>query len=140
MADLSLAVFMVVATLSEILMTLLLRPGVPVRLSPEARAKYQPPKPVRFPKTLFQSEVVMTKLQEEAQGQVKQAVGQLVGDDKLVVEGKKQQRSAERKMRSADQGITKDQKGQDQPKHKKRAQNVDKKTRDPATRKGPVLE
>jgi uncharacterized protein YjbJ (UPF0337 family) len=37
----------------------------------------------------------MTRFKEKAQGQVKQAVGQMVGDDQLVLEGKKQQHDAE---------------------------------------------
>ena len=38
----------------------------------------------------------MTKIQEKAQGHTKQAVGQIVGDDKLVEEGKQQVRTAEK--------------------------------------------
>jgi uncharacterized protein YjbJ (UPF0337 family) len=41
-------------------------------------------------------EACMTKLQEKAQGRTKQAVGQIVGDDKLVQEGKQQVRKAEK--------------------------------------------
>ena len=37
----------------------------------------------------------MTRLQEKAQGHTKQAVGQIVGDDKLVEEGKQQVRKVE---------------------------------------------
>jgi hypothetical protein len=53
-------------------------------------------------------------------------------------------------MGNSDQGIVKDDKGEEQPKDKKRAQTVHKSepdksvsheaTRDPASRKGPVLE
>ena len=53
-------------------------------------------------------------------------------------------------MRNSDQGIVKDDKAQEQPKDKKRAQTVHKSetdksvsqenTRDPPSRKGPVLE
>ena len=38
----------------------------------------------------------MTRLQEKAQAQTKQIVGQMVGDEELVREGKEQQRRAER--------------------------------------------
>jgi hypothetical protein len=38
----------------------------------------------------------MTKLREKAQGQTKQIVGQIVGDDQLVQEGKEQVRHAEK--------------------------------------------
>jgi uncharacterized protein YjbJ (UPF0337 family) len=38
----------------------------------------------------------MTRLQEKAQGHTKQAVGQMVGDDKLVREGKRQVRKVEK--------------------------------------------
>ena len=39
----------------------------------------------------------MRRLQEKAQGRSKQAVGQIVGDDQLVLEGKAQERRAEEK-------------------------------------------
>jgi uncharacterized protein YjbJ (UPF0337 family) len=79
----------------------------------------------------------MTKLQERSQGRAKQAVGQIVGNDKLVLEGKKQERHADNVSKQ-------------QSKEKKRAKNVQKgaaqksalseETRDPTGRKGPVLE
>jgi uncharacterized protein YjbJ (UPF0337 family) len=37
----------------------------------------------------------MTRLQEKARGRTKQAVGQMIGDDKMVVEGKEEERHAE---------------------------------------------
>jgi uncharacterized protein YjbJ (UPF0337 family) len=37
----------------------------------------------------------MTRLQEKAQGHTKQAIGQMVGDDELVLEGKQQVRKVE---------------------------------------------
>lgn len=37
----------------------------------------------------------MTKLQEKAEAQVKQIVGQMIGDDQLVQEGKEQQHHAD---------------------------------------------
>ena len=42
----------------------------------------------------------MNRLREKAQGRTKQAVGQIIGDDKLVLEGKEQERLAE-EQRSA---------------------------------------
>jgi uncharacterized protein YjbJ (UPF0337 family) len=39
---------------------------------------------------------IMTQLREKAQGQTKQIVGQIVGDDQLVQEGKEQVRHAEK--------------------------------------------
>lgn len=88
----------------------------------------------------------MTKLKEKAQGQVKQAVGQMVGDDQLVLEGKKQQRNAERASDPSDQSSSK---GKEQQKDKSRIQNAPKtsvnkpaseQTNDPTGRKGPVLD
>jgi len=38
----------------------------------------------------------MTKLREKAQGRTKQIVGQMIGDDELVHEGKEQERKAEK--------------------------------------------
>jgi uncharacterized protein YjbJ (UPF0337 family) len=37
----------------------------------------------------------MTRLQEKARGRTKQAVGQMIGDDRLVREGEQQVRQAE---------------------------------------------
>lgn len=93
----------------------------------------------------------MTKLREKAQGQVKRLVGQMVGDDKLVREGEEQERAAERRtVESADQGVVRDEKGQEQPKDKDRAQTVHKTSVEKSVsgeptgktpkRKGPVLE
>jgi uncharacterized protein YjbJ (UPF0337 family) len=42
----------------------------------------------------------MTKLREKAQGRTKQIVGQIVGDDQLVQEGKEQERHAEKQTES----------------------------------------
>jgi uncharacterized protein YjbJ (UPF0337 family) len=41
-------------------------------------------------------EADMTRLHEKVQGLTKQAIGQMIGDDKLVVEGKEEQRHAEK--------------------------------------------
>jgi uncharacterized protein YjbJ (UPF0337 family) len=40
-------------------------------------------------------EIHMTRLQEKAQGRIKQVVGQLIGDDKLVLEGKAEERRSD---------------------------------------------
>ena len=40
-------------------------------------------------------EIVMAKLQEKAQAQVKQMVGQMIGDDQLMEEGREQQQKAD---------------------------------------------
>jgi uncharacterized protein YjbJ (UPF0337 family) len=42
----------------------------------------------------------MTQLREKAQGQTKQIVGQIVGDDQLVQEGKEQVQHAEKEKES----------------------------------------
>lgn len=92
----------------------------------------------------------MTKFQEKAQGQVKQIVGQMIGDHQLEQEGREQQRKAgdERTEGDADQGIARDQKGEEQPKDKERAQTVHKTNADASVsreqtgkrkaRKGPI--
>jgi hypothetical protein len=88
----------------------------------------------------------MTKFREKAQGQVKQAVGQMVGDDELVLQGKKQQRDAERASDPSDQSSSK---GKQEQKDKGRIRNAAKtdvnkpaseQTSDPTGRKGPVLD
>lgn len=43
----------------------------------------------------FRMEVGMTRLREKAQARTKQVVGQMIGDDKLVEEGKEEQQRAE---------------------------------------------
>ena len=70
----------------------------------------------------------MTRLQEKAQGHTKQAVGQMIGDDELVREGKDQVRKAggEAASRHSDHGIVRDEKGEEQPKDKQRAQTAHK--------------
>jgi len=48
----------------------------------------------------------MTKLREKAQGRTKQIVGQMIGDDQLVHEGKEQELQAEeqeQQVESADE-------------------------------------
>jgi hypothetical protein len=68
----------------------------------------------------------MTRLQEKAQGHTKQAVGQMIGDDQLVLEGKDQVRKAEGEQapRHSDHGIVRNEKGEEQPKDKRRAQTA----------------
>ena len=87
----------------------------------------------------------MTKLREKARGQVKQAVGQVVGDDQLVLEGKKQQSHAEPASDPSDQRGSK----KEEPNDKSRMQKASKidvnkpaseQTSDPTGRKGPVLD
>lgn len=70
----------------------------------------------------------MTRLQEKAQGATKQAVGQMLGDDELVSEGKDQMRKADgaEETRHSDHGIIKDAKAEEQPKDKQRAQAAQK--------------
>jgi hypothetical protein len=70
----------------------------------------------------------MTRLQEKAQGHTKQAVGQMIGDDQLVLEGKDQVRKAEGEQasRHSDHGIVRNEKGEEQPKDKQRAQAAHK--------------
>ena len=70
----------------------------------------------------------MTRLQEKAQGHTKQTVGQMIGDEQLVLEGKRQVREAEgeRSPQHSDQGIGKDKQAEEQPKDKDRAQSVHK--------------
>jgi uncharacterized protein YjbJ (UPF0337 family) len=68
----------------------------------------------------------MTRLQEKAQGATKQAVGQMVGDDKLVLEGKDQVRKAEGGEAHSDHGIVRTEKAEEQPKDKQRAQAAHK--------------
>ena len=66
----------------------------------------------------------MTKLQEKAQGHTKQTVGQMIGDDKLVLEGQDQVRKAEGEPAHSDHGIVRNEKAEEQPKDKKRAQTA----------------
>jgi hypothetical protein len=79
-------------------------------------------------------EIRMTKPQEKAKGRVKQAVGQIVGNDHLVLEGKKQERQANRDS---------DDKQPSEPKKKTGIPpnaEASEQTVDPTGRKGPVLD
>jgi uncharacterized protein YjbJ (UPF0337 family) len=73
----------------------------------------------------------MSKFHERAEAQTKQIIGQMLGDELLVQEGKDQQREATEpespakvKDKGKDQGIVRDERGQEQPRDKERAQRV----------------
>jgi hypothetical protein len=69
----------------------------------------------------------MSKFHERVEAQTKQVIGQMLGDELLVQEGKKQQEKATGSGPSDsghDQGIVRDERGQEQPADKERAQHV----------------
>ena len=73
----------------------------------------------------------MSKFQQKAEAQTKQIIGQMLGDELLMEEGKEQQRKAtepestgERHDDRHNQGIVRDERGQEQPRDKERAQRV----------------
>jgi len=72
----------------------------------------------------------MSKFQQKAEAQTKQIIGQMLGDELLVEEGKEQQREAtepglgQHDQGGCDQGIVRDERGQEQPRDKERAQRV----------------
>lgn len=101
----------------------------------------------------------MSKFREKAEAQTMQIFGQMVGDELLVREGQEQARHAEDEPRDqssehgvqtgmpkphpprageADQGIVRDERGQEQPKDKARAQHVSRVDRggDPPGKRG----
>jgi hypothetical protein len=93
----------------------------------------------------------MSKFQQKAEAQTKQIIGQMLGDELLVEEGKEQQREATEPGSVADshdqgghdqgghdQGIVRDERGQEQPRDKERAQRVSRVDRggDPPGKKG----
>jgi hypothetical protein len=88
----------------------------------------------------------MSKFQQKAEAQTKQLIGQMLGDELLVEEGKEQQREAtepgstggRRDDDRHDQGIVRDERGQEQPADKERAQRVSRVDRggDPPGKKG----
>jgi hypothetical protein len=88
----------------------------------------------------------MSKFQQKAEAQTKQLIGQMLGDELLVEEGKEQQREAMEPGSSGDrhddarhdQGIVRDERGQEQPADKERAQRVSTVDRggDPPGKKG----
>src|SRR4051795_10498318 len=72
-------------------------------------------------------ETAMTKFHDRAEAQTKQIIGQMLGDEKLVQEGAKEYRDATEPKGSGDghkQGIVRDERGQEQPRDKDRAQHV----------------
>jgi hypothetical protein len=72
-------------------------------------------------------EAAMTKFHDRAEAQTKQIIGQMLGDEKLVQEGAKEYRDASEPKGtdgSHDQGIVRDERGQEQPRDKERAQRV----------------
>ena len=85
----------------------------------------------------------MSKFHEKAEAQTKQIIGQMLGDELLVQEGKDQQRKATEPESppagSKDQGIIRDERGQEQPRDKERAQRVSRVDRggDPPGKKTP---
>jgi hypothetical protein len=84
----------------------------------------------------------MSKFHEKAEAQTKQLIGQMLGDELLVQEGKKQQREATEPGSSDgghDQGIVRDERGQEQPADKERAQRVSRVDRGGATRRAKSL-
>jgi len=73
----------------------------------------------------------MSKFHERAEAQTKQIIGQMLGDELLVQDGKAQQRDAtdlpppaHGKDGDNDQGIVRDERGQEQPRDKERALRV----------------
>jgi hypothetical protein len=86
----------------------------------------------------------MSKFQQKAEARTKQIIGQMLGDELLVEEGKAQQREATEPGRGhqdeggRDQGIVRDARGQEQPRDKERAQRVSRVDRggDPPGKKG----
>jgi hypothetical protein len=69
----------------------------------------------------------MSKFHDKAEAQTKQIIGQMLGDELLVREGREQFEQANETASSAggkDQGIVRDERGQEQPRDKERAQRV----------------
>jgi hypothetical protein len=74
----------------------------------------------------------MSKFQQKAEAQTRQIIGQMLGDELLVEEGREQQRQAAEPGATGeghdddrhDQGIVRDERGQEQPRDKERAQRV----------------
>ncbi|MFL5019905.1 MAG: hypothetical protein ACJ8EW_27680 [Rhizobium sp.] len=88
----------------------------------------------------------MSKFQQKAEAQTKQIIGQMLGDELLVKEGREQQRQAaepeggHHDKDDHDQGIVRDERGQEQPQDKERAQRVSRVDRggDPPGKKRPA--
>lgn len=82
----------------------------------------------------------MSKFQQKAEARTRAVIGQMLGDQRLVEEARAQQRTAsgEEPSHGHDQGIVRDERGQEQPRDKERAQRVSRVDRggDPPGRKG----
>ena len=70
----------------------------------------------------------MSRFHDKAEGHTKQMIGQMIGDEQLVRDGKQQVGApgGEDAGQHSDHGIVKDEKAEEQPKDKKRAQTVHK--------------
>ena len=70
----------------------------------------------------------MSRFHDKAEGHTKQVIGQMIGDERLVRDGKQQVGAPENEPdpRRSDHGIVKDEKAEEQPKDKERAQAVHK--------------
>ena len=66
----------------------------------------------------------MSKFQQKAEAQTKQIIGQMLGDELRVQEGKREATEPEPSAGGHDQGIVRDERGQEQPRDKERAQRV----------------
>jgi hypothetical protein len=84
----------------------------------------------------------MSKFQRKAEAQTKAVIGQMLGDQRLVEEARAQQRTAseDEPANDHDQGIVRDERGQEQPRDKERAQRVSRvdKGGDPPGKKRPT--
>jgi len=82
----------------------------------------------------------MSNFQRKAEAQTRAVIGQMLGDRRLVEEAREQQPGASKEKPSDghDQGIVRDERGQEQPRDKERAQRVSRvdKGGDPPGRKG----
>jgi len=100
----------------------------------------------RFQAVLPRQEAAMSKFREKAEAQTKQVIGQMIGDELLVREGREQLHHAEEgaagnqgsrhgfetgmpkphppRAGETDQGIVRDERGQEQPKDKTRARHI----------------
>ena len=71
----------------------------------------------------------MSKFREKAEAQTEQVIGQMLGDELLVKESQERLRNVDTESgassgHNADQGIVRDERGQEQPKDKERARRV----------------
>jgi hypothetical protein len=76
---------------------------------------------------LYWKEAIMSKFQERTEAQTKPTIGQMLGDESSVQESKEQRGNATEPPSpggSHDQGIVRDERGQEQPRDKERAQRV----------------